>query len=71
LLRSYKANCKETNWRLLLSFLLGFFFLFFFLEVVVYDFPVPDLSKSELCGRQREDWKPESEGTFRLMPLRY
>ena len=54
-------------------FFLGlfFFFLFFFLEFVAYDLPVPDLSKSELCGRQREDWKPKTEGTFRLMPLRY
>jgi hypothetical protein len=35
---------------------------------VAYDSPVPDLSKSELCGRQRQDWKSKNEGSFRLMP---
>jgi hypothetical protein len=52
-------------------FLLGFFyfFLFFFLEFVAYDLPVPDLSKSELGGRQPEDWNSKTEGTFRLCRL--
>ena len=35
------------------------------------DLPVPDLSKSELCGRQREDWKPKTEGRSRLMPFNF
>ena len=51
-----------------LSFLSFFFLLFFFLEFVAYDVTVPGL---ELCGRQREGWKPKTEEVFRRMPLRY